>query len=59
MESVALSTYFFPYQTVVLVTILGEDVVTVGKLIKTVILASVLTTVLLLPLQIGLFTLLY
>jgi hypothetical protein len=59
VESVALSTYFFPYQTVVLVTLLGEDVVSVRGLIKTVVLASVLTTVLLLPLQIGLFTMLY
>lgn len=59
IESVALGTYFFPYQTIVLVAILGEDVVTARKLIKTVIVASTLTTVVLLPLQIGLFTLLY
>lgn len=59
IESVALGTYFFPYQTVVLVAILGEDVVTVSDLIRTVALASLLVTVVLLPLQIGLFTVLY
>jgi len=59
VESVALGTYFFPYQTVVLVAILGEGVVKAGDLIRTVVLTSVLSIVLLLPLQIGLFTLLY
>jgi len=59
IESVALSTYFFPYQTVIFVAILGEGVVDAGTLIKTATVVSILTTVLLLPLQIGLFVLLY
>lgn len=59
IESVALSTYFFPYQTVIFVAILGEGIVDAGTLIKTATWASVLTTVLLLPLQIGLFVVLY
>lgn len=59
IESVALGTYYFPYQTVVLVAILGEDVVGAKELIRTVGITSLATTVLLLPLQIGLFTVLY
>jgi len=58
VESVALGTYFFPYQTVVFVAILGEGVVDAGTLVKTAAWASLATTVLLLG-QIGLFALLY
>lgn len=59
IESVALSTYFFPYQTVIFVAILGEGVVDAGTLIKTATVVSVLTTLLLLPLQISLSVALY
>jgi di/tricarboxylate transporter len=59
VESVALGTYFFPYQTVIFVAILGDDVVGVRELIRTAGIASLATTVLLLPLQIGLLALLY
>jgi di/tricarboxylate transporter len=59
IESVALSTYVFPYQTVIFVAILGEGVVDAPTLIKTATWISALTTVLLLPLQIGVFVALY
>ena len=59
IESVALGTYFFPYQTVIFVAILGEGVVNASTLIETATWISILTTVLLLPLQIGVFVVLY
>ncbi|NHN42904.1 sodium:sulfate symporter [Halorubellus sp. JP-L1] len=59
IESVALSTFFFPYQTVIFVAILGEGVVDAVTLVKTATWVSILATLLLLPLQIGLFVLLY
>jgi len=59
VESVALSTYFFPYQTVIFVAILGEGVVDAGALVKTATWISILTTVLLLPLQIAVLVVLY
>lgn len=58
-ESVALGTYFFPYQTSVFVAILGTEVVDARTLIRTAVPASLLTTAVLLPVQIGLFVLLY
>jgi di/tricarboxylate transporter len=59
IESVALSTYIFPYQTVIFVAILGEGVVDAPTLIKSATWISVLTTIILLPLQIGVFAALY
>lgn len=59
IESVALGTFFFPYQTVIFVAILGEGIVNAGTLIKTATVVSILTTLLLLPLQIGPFVALY
>ncbi|USZ73641.1 SLC13 family permease [Natronosalvus halobius] len=59
IESVGVSTYLFPYQSVVLVAILGEDVVDAVTLIRTMAWISVLSIILLVPLQIALFTLLY
>ena len=58
-ESVALGTYFFPYQTSVFVAILDTEVVDARTLIRMAVPASLLTTAVLLPLQIGLFALLY
>jgi di/tricarboxylate transporter len=58
IESVALGTYFFPYQTIVFVAILGEGVADAGTLIKTAAWASLLTSVLVVG-QIGIFALLY
>jgi len=56
-EAVALNTYFFPYQSAVLVAILGLDVVDSMELIKMAALCSLATLVLLLPIQIGIFAL--
>ncbi|MEM4780199.1 MAG: SLC13 family permease [Halalkalicoccus sp.] len=58
-EALALSTYFFPYQSAVLVAILAEDAVSAGELIRVTVACSIATIVLLLPLQFGLFSLLY
>lgn len=58
IEAVALGTYFFPYQLAVLVAILGEGI-DAGQLIRAVVWTSILATVLLLPLQLGVFALLY
>lgn len=55
-EAVALNTYFFPYQSAVLIAILGLDVVDSVELIKMASITS-LATLLLLPFQIGVFTL--
>lgn len=59
IEAIALGTFFFPYQSAPLVAIVGEDVVSTGQLIRTTVWASVLSTLVLLPLQVGLFALLY
>ena len=59
MEAAALNTYFFPYQSAVLVAILSQDAVETGELVKTTALASVVTLLVIFPLQIGLFILLY
>ncbi|RQG94252.1 SLC13 family permease [Natrarchaeobius chitinivorans] len=58
-EAMALGTYFFPYQSAVLITILAEDVVEMGELVRTTVVCSVATIVLLVPLQFAYFTLLY
>ncbi|WP_049914057.1 SLC13 family permease [Haloterrigena salina] len=58
-ETLALSSYFFPYQSAVLVVILAEGTADTGDVIRTTVACSVATIVLLLPLQLGVFTLLY
>jgi len=55
VEAIALETYFFPYQSIVLVTILGLDVVEPWELIKVTTVLSVVGTLTLLPLQVWLF----
>jgi anion transporter len=59
MEAAALNTYFFPYQSAVLVAILTQDTVEMRELVKTATLASLVTLLVIFPLQIGLFLLLY
>ncbi|WP_262177484.1 SLC13 family permease [Haloarcula laminariae] len=59
IEAVALNTYFFPYQSAVLVAILGLDVVDSMELTKMASLCSLATLLLLVPIQIGLFALLF
>ncbi|WP_435147815.1 SLC13 family permease [Halobaculum sp. P14] len=56
-EAVALNTYFFPYQSAVLVAILGLDVVDTRELVRMAAICSAVTLLLLLPIQLGLFTL--
>ncbi len=56
-EAVALNSYFFPYQSAVLVAILGLDVVDSMELIKMAALCSLATLLVLLPIQIGIFAL--
>ncbi|MFC6719242.1 SLC13 family permease [Natrialbaceae archaeon GCM10025810] len=58
-EAMALSSYFFPYQSAVLIVILAEGDVETRELIRTTVACSVATILLLLPLQFGLFELLY
>lgn len=55
VEAVALETYFFPYQSIVLVTVLGLDVVEPWELIKAASVLSIVGTLTLLPLQILVF----
>jgi di/tricarboxylate transporter len=57
IEAVALNTYFFPYQSAVLVAILGLDVVDSRELIRMAALCSLATLVVLLPIQIAIFAL--
>jgi anion transporter len=59
IEAAALNTYFFPYQSAVLVAILAQDTVEMRELVKTTALASLATLLVVFPLQIGLFLLLY
>ncbi|UHQ98782.1 anion permease (plasmid) [Natrinema zhouii] len=58
-EVMALSSYFFPYQSAVLIVILAEGDVETREVIRTTVACSVATILLLLPLQFGLFDLLY
>ncbi len=55
VEAVALNTYFFPYQSAVLVGILGLDVVDTVELVKMATVCSLVTLVVLVPVQILLF----
>jgi anion transporter len=59
IEAVALNAYFFPYQSAVLVAILGLDVVDSIKLTKMASICSLATLLFLVPVQIGLFVLLF
>jgi len=56
IESVALNGYFFPYQSAVLVAILGLDVVDSAELSRMATACTVATLLVLLPIQIGLFS---
>ncbi|ELY63187.1 SLC13 family permease [Natrinema versiforme] len=58
-EVLALSSYFFPYQSAVLIVILNEGDLETRELIVTTVACSVATIVLLLPIQFGLFSLFY
>ena len=57
IESVALNAYFFPYQSAVLVAILGLDVVDSVELTRMASVCTVATLLVLLPIQIGVFAL--
>jgi len=59
IEAVALNAYFFPYQSAVLVAILGLDVVDSLELTKMASICSLATLLLLVPVQIGLFALFF
>ncbi|WP_123538624.1 SLC13 family permease [Halosimplex salinum] len=59
IEAVALNAYFFPYQSAVLVAILGFDVVDSLELTRMASVCSVATLLLLVPIQIGLFAFLF
>ncbi|WP_435181120.1 SLC13 family permease [Halorussus sp. AFM4] len=58
-EAVALNTYFFPYQSAVLVAILGLDVVEPLELVKMAAVCSLATLLVLLPIQIAVFAVLF
>ncbi|MFC6764418.1 SLC13 family permease [Natrinema soli] len=58
-ETMALSSYFFPYQSAVLIVILNEGDLEARELIYATVSCSVATIVLLLPIQFGLFSLFY
>ncbi|WP_324760790.1 SLC13 family permease [Haloarcula montana] len=59
IEAVALNAYFFPYQSAVLVAILGLDIVDSMELTKMASVCSLATLLLLVPIQIGLFALFF
>ncbi|MGQ3413904.1 SLC13 family permease [Natrinema sp. LN54] len=58
-EVLALSSYFFPYQSAVLIVILTEGDLETRELIVTTVACSVATIVVLLPIQFGLFSVFY
>ncbi|QRV14341.1 anion permease [Haloterrigena salifodinae] len=58
-ETMALSSYFFPYQSAVLIVILNEGDVRTRELIVATVACSLATILLLLPVQFGLFSLFY
>jgi anion transporter len=58
-EAMALSTYFFPYQSAVLIVILAQGVADTGEVIRTTVACSLATILVVLPLQLLVFTLLY
>jgi len=55
VEAIALGTYFFPYQSGVLVAILGEGLVENRELIRATSISSLAITVLLVPPQLLVF----
>ncbi|WP_081927532.1 SLC13 family permease [Halobellus rufus] len=55
IESVALNAYFFPYQSAVLVAMLGLGVVDTMELSRMATVCTIATMVILLPIQIALF----
>lgn len=59
IEAAALNTYFFPYQSAVLVAILAQNVVEVRELIRMAAYSSLVTLTVIIPLQILLFTVLW
>lgn len=59
IESVALNAYFFPYQSAVLVGILGLGVVDTVELSRMASICTIATYVVLLPIQIGIFVLFF
>lgn len=59
IEAAALNTYFFPYQSAVLVAILAQDVVEVRELIRMAAYSSLVTLSVIIPLQILFFALLW
>lgn len=59
VESIALNGYFFPYQSAVLVGILGLDVVDSVELSRMASACTIATLLILLPIQIGLFVLFF
>lgn len=59
IEAAALSGYFFPYQSAVLVAILGLDVVDSVELSRMASACTIATLLVLLPIQIGLFVLVF
>ncbi|UIP01484.1 anion permease (plasmid) [Halobaculum sp. CBA1158] len=56
VEAVTLVTYFFPYQSAVLVALLGLDVVESREVIRMATACSLATLLVLLPIQIAVFT---
>ncbi|WP_233255110.1 SLC13 family permease [Halopenitus persicus] len=58
-ETLALSTYFFPYQSAVLIAMLAEGDVETRELIRTTAACSLVTMVVLFPLQLLWFGVLY
>ena len=58
VEAVMLNTYFFPHQSAVLVAMLGLEVVDSRELVRMATVASLVTILALLPVQIALFVLL-
>ncbi|SEV80078.1 SLC13 family permease [Natrinema salifodinae] len=58
-ETMALSSYFFPYQSAVLIVILNEGDIETRELILTTVACSAATILLLLPIQFGLFSVFY
>jgi anion transporter len=59
VEAVALTGYFFPYQSAVLVAILGLGVVDTVELSRMASIYTIATLLFLLPIQIGLFALFF
>ncbi|MFW5918070.1 MAG: SLC13 family permease [Haloferacaceae archaeon] len=58
VEAIALSAYFFPYQSMVLVVMIRYDLVEPTEVIRMASILSIATILILLPLQLGYLTLL-